>query len=142
MKNKASAILTIIFLQAFHQVSAKPDQTFTVYCTGNHDTTGTCLNISNSDEVEEFDCIMVPGNIIDCKSDSDINVECILITATSSQAEFSCNRDKAKPPTSVETTLNQDPDYQEDSIYQDRTKDSSNDPDKPQSNVFRNPFKL
>lgn len=142
MKYKIPAILSIIFLQSFNQVSAKPDQTFTVYCTGNHDTTGTCLNISNSEKIEEFDCIMVPGNIIDCKSDSDINVECILIAATSSQAEFSCNRGKAKPPTSIETTIDQDPDYQENLIYQDRTKKPSNDPDKPQSNVFRNPFKL
>ena len=141
MKYKIPAIFSIIFLQAFHQVSAKPDQTFTVYCTGNHDTTGTCLNISNSEKIEEFDCIMVPGNIIDCKSDSDINVECILIAATSSQAEFSCNRGKAKPPTSIETTLNQEPDYQKDSINQDRTNDTSNDPEKPQSNVFTNPFK-
>ena len=35
---------------------------------------------------------MVPGNIIDCKNEAKEKVECILITATSAQAEFSCNR--------------------------------------------------
>ena len=35
---------------------------------------------------------MVPGNIIDCKNEAKEKVECILIAATSAQAEFSCNK--------------------------------------------------
>jgi len=38
---------------------------------------------------------MVPGNIIDCKNDTDDNIECILIAATSAQAEFSCRKRSA-----------------------------------------------
>tara|TARA_B100000674_G_scaffold321348_1_gene267801 strand:- start:771 stop:1193 length:423 start_codon:yes stop_codon:yes gene_type:complete len=140
MKPKTTAIFLILFLQAFNQVSANPEQTFTVYCTGNHDTTGTCLKISNSEEAEEFDCIMVPGNIIDCKSNSDTNIECILISASSAQAEFSCSRDNTKSLTSPELTSGQDPDYQENFVYDDKKGDSNNAPGKPQSSVFDNPF--
>ena len=35
---------------------------------------------------------MVPGNIIDCKNEANERIECILIAATSAQAEFSCNK--------------------------------------------------
>ena len=140
MKYKIIAAFSILFVLAFNQISAQPDDAFTVYCTGNHDATGSCLKISNSDKPEEFECIMVPGNIIDCKNNSDTNIECILITATSAQAEFSCNRPTAKSLTSAETTSNQNPDYQEDTIYDDEAKDTENEPNDPQPDVFANPF--
>jgi hypothetical protein len=83
---------------------------------------------------------MVPGNIINCKGDSDVNIECILITATSAQAEFSCNRGKTNSLTSVDTTSSQNPDYQEDINYDDEKKGSNNEPDNPQPDVFTDPF--
>ena len=140
MRHSILFALSLLTLQTFYQVNAEPDQPFTVYCTGNHDATGNCLKTGNSEDGKKLECIMVPGNIIDCESDSDSNIECILITATSAQAEFSCNRRKAKSLTSVETTSNQNPDYQEDIIYDDETKDSENEPNDPQPDVFTNPF--
>ena len=86
--------LTIFFAVLIHtsqQAISQPDEvSFTVFCTGNQDTTGVCYDESNPDDQKKLDCIMVPGNIIDCKNEAKEKVECILITATSAQAEFSC----------------------------------------------------
>ena len=113
MKFKIPAALSILFILAINQIMAQPGETFTIYCTGNHDTTGSCLKISDSEEAEEFECIMVPGNIIDCKNNSDTNIECILITATSAQAEFSCSKSMAKSPKSAETISSPDVNHQD-----------------------------
>ena len=87
----------VIFLTALTQISQfsashAADDSFTVFCTGNHDSTGSCLEVINSEEHKELNCIMVPGNIIDCKNEANERIECILIAATSAQAEFSCNK--------------------------------------------------
>ena len=38
--------------------------------------TGTCLEVSNSEEYNELDCIMVPGNVtIDCNNEEKGNIE-------------------------------------------------------------------
>ena len=140
MKYKIPTALSILLLLALNQISAQPDETFTVYCTGNHDTTGSCLKTSDSKKDEEFNCIMVPGNIIDCKSNSDTNIECILITATSAQAEFSCSRENAKSHISVETTPKPNSGYKETIIYSNEEREFDEDSDKPQSNVFQDPF--
>ena len=127
MKFKIPAALSILFILAINQITAQPGETFTIYCTGNHDTTGSCLKISDSEEAEEFECIMVPGNIIDCKSNSDTNIECILITATSAQAEFSCSRENAKSHISVETTPKPNSGYKETIIYSNEKRESDKD---------------
>ena len=86
--------ISLITLTQISQFAASQaaDDSFTVFCTGNHDSTGSCLEVSNSKEHKKLNCIMVPGNIIDCKNEADERIECILIAATSAQAEFSCNK--------------------------------------------------
>ena len=89
-----SLIISLISLTQVSQFAASQaaDDSFTVFCTGNHDSTGSCLEVSSSEELKELNCIMVPGNIIDCKNEANERIECILIAATSAQAEFSCNK--------------------------------------------------
>ena len=89
-----SLTISLITLTQISQFSASQaaDDSFTVFCTGNHDSTGSCLEVSSSEEHKELNCIMVPGNIIDCKNEANERIECILIAATSAQAEFSCNK--------------------------------------------------
>ena len=140
MKYKITAAFSILFVLAFNQISAQPDDAFTVYCTGNHDATGSCLKISNSDKPEEFECIMVPGNIIDCKNNSDTNIECILIAATSAQAEFSCSESMSKSPKSAETMPNQDANYQDGLSSGGKIFDINNEEDDTNSNIFTDPF--
>ena len=49
----------------FSPTSAEADQEpFTIFCTGNHDATGSCLEVSNSEEYNELDCIMVPETLL------------------------------------------------------------------------------
>ena len=140
MKYKTIGAILILFAPAFNQISAQPDDAFTVYCTGNHDATGNCLKISNSDKPEEFECIMVPGNIIDCKNNSDANIECILITATSAQAEFSCSESMSKSLKSAETMSNQDANHQDGLSSGGKTFDINNKQDDTNSNIFTDPF--
>ena len=124
----------------FNQMSARPDENFTVYCTGNHDTTGSCLKISDSEEAKKFECIMVPGNIIDCKSNSDTNIECILIAATSAQAEFSCSESMSKSLKSAEKMSSQDVNYQDGLSSGGKIYDTNNEQDDTNSNIFTDPF--
>ena len=140
MKHKILLAFSLLTLQNFYQVAAESDQSFTVYCTGNQDTTGSCLRTGNPEDNKKLECIMVPGNIIDCKSGSDENIECILITATSAQAEFSCNKSTIKPLKSIETTSSQDLDYQEESIDGNGTKDVNDSQNNLKSNIFTDPF--
>lgn len=96
MKIKNIATTLLLMASAIHHGSAnESDTSFTVFCTGNHDSTGSCIEPDESSGDKKLDCIMVPGNIIDCKNDTDDNIECILIAATSAQAEFSCRKRSA-----------------------------------------------
>ena len=70
-------------------ISQSSEDAFTVFCTGNRDSTGICLE-NNNLITKKLDCIML-GNIIECKNRSK-KVECVLISATSAQSEFSCNK--------------------------------------------------
>lgn len=80
------------------------DGSFTVFCTGNHDSTGSCLEVSEAEESKQLECIMVPGNIIDCKNETNEQIDCILIAATSAQAEFSCRKNKEQSIDSAATS--------------------------------------
>ena len=134
MNHKTAIMFSILLMQNFNQVAAEPDQKFTVYCTGNHDTTGSCLKASDSTDSKELNCIMVPGNIIDCKSEPNARIECILINATSTQAEFFCNENKERlmRPGETSSTAN--------TIEKYKNDDVENDSDNPQLNVFDDPF--
>ena len=142
MKLKLFSTLLILSAQVDRPaMSQTAGDSFTIFCTGNQDSTGSCLEVGDSEEHKKLECIMVPGNIIDCKNESEEQIECILIAATSAQAEFSCIRDNTKPLTSVETTSTQIPDDQESLIYNPDKKDFDNGPVKPRQNIFNNPFK-
>ena len=83
---------------------------------------------------------MVPGNIIDCRNESKDQIECILIIATSAQAEFSCRKNRS-------TSINEErAGYIENLSVEvdDLQNDLSNNKEGPQieakTDVFRNPF--
>jgi len=62
---------------------------FNVYCTSNHDGTGVCTNMETS---RNLDCIIIPGQVIDCKSLSGKSFQCVLYSQyTPNQAEFFCD---------------------------------------------------
>jgi hypothetical protein len=62
---------------------------FNVYCTSNHDGTGVCTNMETS---RNLDCIIIPGQVIDCKSYSGKSFQCVLYSQyTPNQAEFFCD---------------------------------------------------
>ena len=120
MKLRIFAVFSIILsLQAGQKMAAQMDDgSFTVFCTGNHDSTGSCLEVSEAEETKQLECIMVPGNIIDCKNETNEQIDCILIAATSAQAEFSCRKnteqsiDNAATPSVEDSTgpTNSEPD--------------------------------
>ena len=86
-------IFFAILIRTSQQAISRPDEvSFTVFCTGNQDSTGVCYDESNPDNHKKLDCIMVPGNIIECNNEAREKVECILIATTSAQAEFSCSK--------------------------------------------------
>lgn len=53
------------------------------------DATGVCVNLKNQ---KSLNCIIVPGQLIDCRSSSGKNFQCVLFSqVTATQAEFYCN---------------------------------------------------
>ena len=100
----AGVLLTLMMHTGRQAISQTSEDSFTVFCTGNQDSTGSCFEGSIPDEQKKLDCIMVPGNIIDCKNEAKEKVECILIAATSAQAEFSCNKNN---DVSIDSVLTQ-----------------------------------
>lgn len=62
---------------------------FNVYCTSNMDATGVCVNLKNQ---KSLNCLIIPGQLIDCRSSSGKNFQCVLFSqVTATQAEFYCN---------------------------------------------------
>ena len=61
-----------------------------VYCTSNLDSTGVCTDGKTQ---SSFDCIIIPGHIIECKDKTFSKFECILTTqVTPTQAQFTCSK--------------------------------------------------
>lgn len=146
MKFKLFSTLLILSTQVDLPVmSQNSDDSFTVFCTGNQDSTGTCLEASNSEEQKKLDCIMVPGNIIDCKNEADEQIECILIAATSAQAEFSCNKNTESSIEPEATIPIESPATQINNDINNTIDDEDNNEEKifntSQTNPFNNPFK-
>ena len=95
-------------LPLLQQASAQmEDDSFTVFCTGNHDSTGHCLEAGETNQSQNLECIMVPGNIVDCKNEHNEQIDCILITATSAQAEFSCRKNTQQTINSATKSLSE-----------------------------------
>ena len=130
----ASSFAFKLFIPALAEADK---QSFTIFCTGNHDATGTCLEVSNSEEYNELDCIMVPGNIIDCNNEEKGNIECILITATSAQAEFSCTQNRKGALESFETISEGEIEKQPNILDEQTIKDKTN---KSNTATFDNAF--
>ena len=130
--------------------SPAADDSFTVFCTGNHDSTGSCLEVSKTEEHKELNCIMVPGNIIDCKNDAKERIECILMAATSAQAEFSCSKNTERTFELEETNTIEIPTTQtineiEYENKEDLDTSQTNDENKGstdinQTSIFNSPF--
>lgn len=62
---------------------------FATYCTGNLDGTGQCTNQENN---QRYSCLIIPGQVIDCKSKGGRPFQCVWINGIqSNQAEFWCD---------------------------------------------------
>jgi len=62
---------------------------FNVYCTSNLDSTGVCVNMETNRSLK---CIIIPGQVIDCRSRSGKSFQCVLYSQyTANQAEFFCD---------------------------------------------------
>jgi hypothetical protein len=62
---------------------------FFAYCTSNLDATGDCVN---QEDGRSMDCIIVPGQIIECQSPQAVTFECVWISSvTANQAQFWCD---------------------------------------------------
>ena len=69
-------------------VFAAPDG-FTAYCTGNLDGTGDCFNQESN---QRYTCVVIPGQVIDCKSKGGLPFQCVWISGIqANQAEFWCD---------------------------------------------------
>lgn len=63
---------------------------FSVYCTGNFDSTGECLQEGGA----ELECIIVPGSVIACQDKSASIYECVQYGAIqNNQSQFICEPD-------------------------------------------------
>ena len=75
---------------AFADKNGDPDLLgFNVFCTSNLDSTGACVNLKNQ---QPLDCLIIPGQLIDCRSSLGAKFQCVLYSqVTATQAEFFCN---------------------------------------------------
>jgi hypothetical protein len=114
---------------------AKSMDGFFAYCTSNLDTTGECTNEEDS---RKFSCLIVPGQIISCPTNTSRSMECVWISgATANQAQFWCDRDDeaALYGSVLESPLPQ----ALDDATPDRF-DKRNNPGLPEDNIFQNSF--
>lgn len=88
----SSILFSIVETTSRNSVLSQPIYDgFNVYCTGNRDGTGLCVNRESS---EPLDCIIIPGQVIDCKTGSGKSFQCVLFQQyTLNQAEFACDPD-------------------------------------------------
>jgi hypothetical protein len=123
--------VTIIQIAA----GAKSMDGFFAYCTSNLDTTGEC---TNEEDARKFSCLIVPGQIISCPTNTSRSMECVWISGiTANQAQFWCDRDDeaALYGSLLESPLPQ--------AIDDATPDSldnRNNPGLPGVNIFQNSF--
>ena len=63
---------------------------FLTECTGDGaGGTGICTNLENS---QEYKCVIIPGQIIDCTSKADLSFQCVYVSsAIQGQSEFWCD---------------------------------------------------
>jgi hypothetical protein len=62
---------------------------FVASCTGNFDGTGLCVN---SETKQRFTCLIIPGQVIDCKLPSARSFQCVWVSGVQANyAEFWCD---------------------------------------------------
>jgi hypothetical protein len=62
---------------------------FITNCTSNQDSTGICVNQETS---KSYNCLIIPGQVIECNSLSDKSFQCVSISGTiGNQAQFWCD---------------------------------------------------
>lgn len=62
---------------------------FVASCTGNLDGTGECVNAETG---SKYTCLIIPGQVIDCKSRNSRSFQCVWISgAQANYAEFWCD---------------------------------------------------
>lgn len=70
-------------------LSAKVMDGFFAYCTSNLDGTGDCVN---QEDGRAMDCIIVPGQIIQCNAAASKSFQCVWVSGvTANQAQFWCD---------------------------------------------------
>ena len=104
-------VLLIFSIALVHPGLAVAERTidgFNVYCTSNMDGTGVCTNLETNGSL---DCIIIPGQVIDCRSTSGRSYQCVIYSQiTPNQAEFFCDP-------SAERLLLQDGDLNNDIFF-------------------------
>ena len=74
----------------------KKNHQVTIYCIGNHDSTGNCWQDSeNSSKPSDIDCLIASWPVVNCEKtekDYNINYSCIALsnTYTQNQVSLSC----------------------------------------------------
>lgn len=72
------------------QVSQLPESSFSIYCTSNLDSTGSCTRMDNNQPIS---CEMIPGGVINCKQQASSSIQCVFYSGViSTQAYFYCTR--------------------------------------------------
>lgn len=82
----------LIALLAAPVAFAADDQAdgFVANCTSNMDGTGLCVNAENG---KKYTCLIIPGQVIDCKSPKSRSFQCVWISGVQAYyAEFWCDR--------------------------------------------------
>lgn len=80
---------------------------FNVFCTSNLDGTGVCSDPLSG---RSLNCIVIPGQVIDCKNNLGYNLQCVLIGQyAQNQSEFFCNEQLSSAPSSNVNSLISDP---------------------------------
>ena len=70
-------------------VQASSIDGFVASCTGNLDGTGECVNAETG---KKYMCLIIPGQVIDCKSRSSRSFQCVWISGVQANyAEFWCD---------------------------------------------------
>ena len=88
------AVLAVALTGAGSVLSVLPGMAATVdgfvaSCTGNNDGTGQCVNLETT---QRFSCLIIPGQVIDCKSRAGRSFQCVWISGVqANQADFWCD---------------------------------------------------
>ena len=85
-------VAIMAFIQWMSQITpvrASSVDGFVASCTGNLDGTGECVNAETG---KRYICLIIPGQVIDCKSRNNRSFQCVWISGSQANyAEFWCD---------------------------------------------------